>query len=376
MGRNEMLKRFSVSNFKNFEGKVTLALDNPAGYGFNTQVVREGIITKGLVCGANGSGTSNLGLALLDITIHLTDRKGSQPSYDPYLNLDSKKPEAEFEYVFEFEGSEVIYRYAKTSASDLVYEKLVVGDREVLGYDFARRSGYVELEGAEALQITSPLPGATDPRSRVKFVCNHATLQDDAENRACAAFMRYVDRMVMFSSLPEGGYQGLPVGEESPTQGIIRAEGVEGFRRFLRDQGIDYDLRAVDVNGQKELYCRYRNASVPFASVASAGTRALALFYHWFERLSDASLVFIDDFDAFYHFELAERIVLMLRDLEGTQVFLTTHNTDLLSNDLLRPDAYFYLRDGLLDSLNHLTDKELRRAHNLQKLFKAGSFDR
>ena len=65
----------------------------------------------------------------------------------------------------------------------------------------------------------------------------------------------------------------------------------------------------------------------------------------------------------------------MLRDLRETQVFLTTHNTDLLSNDLLRPDAYFYIQNGALNSLDRLSQKELRSAHNLQKMFKAGSFD-
>ncbi|MFR7749472.1 MAG: hypothetical protein ACLU1W_01220 [Collinsella sp.] len=65
----------------------------------------------------------------------------------------------------------------------------------------------------------------------------------------------------------------------------------------------------------------------------------------------------------------------MLRDLEGVQVFITTHNTDLLTNDLMRPDVYFILKEGEIRSLEKLTPKELRLAHNLQKMFKAGAFD-
>ena len=57
------------------------------------------------------------------------------------------------------------------------------------------------------------------------------------------------------------------------------------------------------------------------------------------------------------------------------QVILTTHNTDLLSNDLLRPDCFFWLRDEKISSLADLTEKEIRKAHNLQKMFKAGAFN-
>lgn len=370
-----MLKRFSVTNFKNFESKLSFVLDNPANYGFNTQVVRDGIKAKGLIYGINGSGKSNLGLALFDIIIHLTDKERIQPKYHPYLNLDSKKDMAEFEYVFEFNGYEVDYRYGKTAGTELAYERLIIGGEEVLAYDFARRSGHVELAGAESLQITPLLPDATDTLSRVKLVKGNAILQDNPINRAFMSFMAFVDRMLMFYSLDQNGYQGLSVGGDNITQGIIRAGKLKEFEGFLRAQGLEYDLASVDINGQQELYCRYRNTSVPFMSVASTGTRSLALFYYWYIRMSEASFVFIDEFDAFYHFELAEQIVKMLRDLEGVQIFLTTHNTDLLSNELLRPDAYFYLRNGSLDTLDRLSEKELRSAHNLQKMFKAGSFN-
>ena len=83
----------------------------------------------------------------------------------------------------------------------------------------------------------------------------------------------------------------------------------------------------------------------------------------------------MDEFDAFYHFELAESIVKKLKEFTDTQIILTTHNTDLLSNDILRPDCYYWLNNGIVKPFNRLTDKELRQAHNLQKMYKAGAFD-
>lgn len=91
--------------------------------------------------------------------------------------------------------------------------------------------------------------------------------------------------------------------------------------------------------------------------------------------MQEASFVYIDEFDAFYHFELSWNVVEELRELRGIQIFTTTHNTDLMTNDLLRPDCYFKIKDNQILSLADLTDKELRKAHNLQKMYKAGAFD-
>ena len=80
--------------------------------------------------------------------------------------------------------------------------------------------------------------------------------------------------------------------------------------------------------------------------------------------------VFIDEFDAFYHFELSESVQRHLKQISGVQIFTTTHNTDLMSNDLLRPDSYFLLENNRIQDISELTEKELRQARNLQKMYK------
>lgn len=91
--------------------------------------------------------------------------------------------------------------------------------------------------------------------------------------------------------------------------------------------------------------------------------------------MEKASLVYIDEFDAFYHFELSKEVQKLLNKLKRVQIFTTTHNTDLMSNDLLRPDCYFLLHDYKITSLSKLTDKKIRKAHYLQKMYKAGVFN-
>lgn len=370
-----MLKKFSVTNFKNFDHKVTFDLGNPANYSFNSEIIKNGIKTKGIFLGINGSGKSNFALALFDIILHLTDKERILEKYNPYLNLGSNKKVAEFEYLFVFDGIDVLYRYKKTGPLDLVSESLSINGNEVLKYDFGTKEGYVSLKGAENLQLSSKLTSETDKLSRVKVVRSNALLQDNIINRAFSSFMSFVDSMLMFYSLDERGYQGLSVGADRLSDGIVEAGKLKGLEEFLRKEGIDYNLVSSNTNGVQEIYCKFGKSMVNIFEIASTGTKSLILLYYWYIKMNKASLVFIDEYDAFYHFALSKNIVEMLKEITDVQIFLSTHNTDLISNDLLRPDVYFEISNNAINTFDKSTSKELRSAHNLQKMYKAGAFD-
>lgn len=370
-----MLKRFTVTNFKNFKNTTTFALDQPANYEFNSEIVKNNCITKGIIFGINGSGKSNLALALFDVVLHLTDKEKLFDKYQFYLNMDSDQPTADFEYVFEFDKTEVIYRYKKALPGFLVQESLTIAGKEVVFYDYVLQEGFAKLEGAETMQLKSMLTQGVDTLSRVKYIKSNAILKDNEVNRAFISFVKFVDNMLMFYSLDQNRYQGFYLGGDTYTQGIIRENKIKEFEDFLKEHGVDYRLIVSLLNGQQELFCQFKNGIAPFMSVASTGTRSLALFYYWYIKMSTASFVYVDEYDAFYHFELAQTLVELVKELDSTQVFFSTHNTDLLSNDLLRPDAFFQIKDNQIHTFDKIAQKELRRAHNIQKMYKAGTFD-
>jgi AAA15 family ATPase/GTPase len=121
------------------------------------------------------------------------------------------------------------------------------------------------------------------------------------------------------------------------------------------------------------LLCEYGKEKIPFDVIASTGTHALMLLYFWIQRMNEASLVFIDEFDAFYHFELSYEVCKRLFSL-NCQVFTSSHNTYLMTNDLLRPDCNFILRDNKIKALCDCTQKELRFAHNIEKIYRGNGF--
>ena len=367
-----MLKRFSVENFKGFKDKITFDIGSPSNYGFHSEIIEGGCITKCIIYCINGSGKSNLGLAIFDVILHLTEKQKLLQSYDFYLNMSGRKSFAEFEYTFIFDGHELVYRYSKTNVDAFREESLSIDGEEVIYYDFQAKDGFTSLEGSDTLNVSIK---NESPISRVKYVNSNSILVDNVQNQVFKKFIDFVDRMLLFYSLDSRGYEGFMNGSEGIAEGIVNAGKVQDFQEFLKENDIDYSLYECEVDGRKAIYCHFDNKDADFFKIASTGTRSLALFYYWYIRMKKASFVFIDEFDAFYHFELSEAVQKRVNEISGVQVFTTTHNTDLMNNDLLRPDCYFLLKGNKIKALSERTAKELRQAHNLQKMYKAGAFN-
>ena len=83
----------------------------------------------------------------------------------------------------------------------------------------------------------------------------------------------------------------------------------------------------------------------------------------------------MDEFDAFYHFDLAKNVLKYIIAMDNIQAVFTTHNSYLASNDIMRPDCYFTLKNGKLTSFVDSTEREIREGHNLEKLLRNGEFD-
>ena len=104
------------------------------------------------------------------------------------------------------------------------------------------------------------------------------------------------------------------------------------------------------------------------------GKEVMPLVRQQYPALAKEQFVFIDEFDSFYHHELSAAVVEQLKKIKS-QVILTTHNVSVMSNEILRPDCYFVMSKTEVSPLYLKTSKELREAHNLGKMYKAGSFN-
>lgn len=369
-----MLAKFKVSNFKSFDKDFLFDLTDISGYNFNAECIKDGLVNNALVYGHNGVGKSNLGLAIFDIIEHLTDQEKNENEYSEYLNGYNKSSYADFFYEFLINSKKVNYEYKKSDYKTIVYEKFSINDEVLVEIDRnISNIATINFKGAETLKSDIK----NNELSVLKYVKNNSILDDNSTNNTFLEFFKFVDGMLFFRSLRKNMYLGLEKNNKrNSIDDIIENNNVEDFNSFLNEAGIDCKLKVVEELDTKTLVFDFDGNYITFHKIASHGTWALTLFYYWFQKIREKTIVsflFIDEFDAFYHHELSALIVKKLKDT-GVQFVLTTHNTSIITNDLLRPDCYFLMNKRHIKSLSRSTSKELREAHNIEKMYKAGSF--
>ena len=146
-----MLIEFKVEGFKNFEKELVFDLSKTRNYNFNENAIKDGIVKTGLIYGINGSGKSNLGSAIFDIILHLTDKEKIINLYDYYLNLTNTNIMAKFYYKFKFGNDILEYEYQKDKPQNLVSEVVKINNKLIAEYDYLTNKFELNLEGTKNL---------------------------------------------------------------------------------------------------------------------------------------------------------------------------------------------------------------------------------
>lgn len=370
-----MIKKFSVRNFKNFKEKLTLDFSKTRDYAFNQHLIKNGLVNKMLLYGPNNSGKSNLGAAIMDITTHLTDNYGTDNLiYTYYLNGDFVDEVVEFKYEFLFEGKEITYSYKKNSKMKLLIEELREDDKLLFKYNYENGNYENNIKEAQTLIISNKDNSLKPTMSVLKYI--YANTLYWPMDSAVKLLMDFVNNMLWFRSLKHNEFMGVIPNREDLHDYIINNKLLDDFKKFLKECGQDYNLCEIYEGGKSVIGVEYKNYKARFESVASTGTQSLWLFYYWMNRTKNISFVFLDEFDAFYHYELSAYILNYVNEKSNFQSILTSHNTYLIDNELMRPDCYCILKEGKLTNFADSTEKTIRQAHNLEKMMLGGEFEK
>ncbi len=385
-----MLKCFKVNNYKNFKNTVEIDFGKVGGYKFNQECINSGKISKGIIYGRNATGKTNLGMAIIDIRSIILGISMYFRRKDRILNADSNDKYASFYYEFEIDGKCIVYSYKKNNKNELCLEMLKVDNEEIFSVNFEEKKlncNNLSLINAETIQLDKYAEVIKNNNIEdieedvinqiplLRFILNNAALPVDSP---LLKLEDYVERMKFNSVTQQILRRGVRL-EESFTDFLSLKNNLRDFEKFLNEMGVKCELQLVKtVEGHYELFFGYNNL-IPFYETASSGTLSLATFYRrYIAIMGEPSFVFMDEFDAFYHYEMAEKLVDYLKTrYRECQVLLTTHNTNLMTNQLMRPDCLFILsRNGRLTALCDATERELREGHNLEKLYIGGEFEK
>ena len=363
-----MLTKFAVKNYRGFSDRIEWDLSNPSNYTFNTFAIKDGIVKNGIIYGPNGSGKSNLALALFDIILHLTQKSRNQHQMDTIINVYHPNDLMSFEYTFRFGQNAIEYYYSKDLLG-IVKEKLIL-DGEVL-FNLENNTLYIESdEFPMAEDIKKQLANSSNKVSILGYLWSVYPL---TSVHPLKKMKEFVDGMLLFWNHEERGFAGLEDGISYIEEYIISNKLIDDFSQFLKSiSNQDFKFKTANA-GDKQLICDIGDG-VPFSKIRSTGTSSLTLLYFWSQKMSKATFVMIDEFDAFYHFDLSFKVCQKLFSY-ANQIFVTSHNTYLMTNDLLRPDCNFIINKSQIKSLNLCTEKELRWGNNIEKMYRGNAFE-
>lgn len=382
-----MLMKFEVKNYKNFNEQIAIDFSKVGGYQFNEDCLSNQIISKMIIYGRNATGKTNLGRALMDITNNFSSFRLIRLQEGNYLNADSQKPFAEFIYTFQFDKDKLVYKYRNFSEFKIYDEELWLNEIRCFYYNFdTKESDFKNLNYLEADTIIID-----------RYLHSSITNEDEEDEEQTLPFMRwlisntalpgnsillklddYVKRMAFITVSSSVVHRGPRRIYDSFFDTLANKEALKDFEDFLNIMGIDCRLIIKKLpDGQYQLYFKH-DKLVPFFENASSGTLSLTNLYRRFEIGKAASMMYVDEFDAFYHYEMSDKVIgFFKKKYPACQIILTTHNTNLMTNRLMRPDCLFILsQKGRLTALCDATQRELREGHNLEKMYISGEFER
>lgn len=379
----KMIRTFSVKNYKNFRETLTIDFTKVREYHYNAYCVKNDLISKMIVYGKNAVGKSNLGTALQDIVYTTVLSPYGYLRNDKYLYKNANaetKDLVEFQYSLLIDNKVIDYMYAKKNEMTVVAEQFFVDGTLIFAYDTLKGTSdfsNVALVNAGGLDWDGFLDMAvngekaenenTGNPTALRYIM-YNTVQN--EHGIIYQLRQFINGMRFSDSVKISTY-----GMSSTGKTLLEDENLQKFQDFLNEYGVACDLIALEKpDGEKDIYFDYAKP-LHFWGNMSSGTAALTKFYLNYLYGNKPTFVFIDEFDAYYHFELSEKIVDLLETQFDCQVILTTHNTNLLSNSIMRPDCFMILDHGKLTPICDATNRELRQGHNLEKLYKNGEFD-
>lgn len=357
-----MLKKFTVSNYKNFKDEISLDFSKIGEYSFNVDC-----LSIRLIYGRNATGKTNFGRALLDIKILLYGMQSS--------GLINEDGAAKFKYEFKFGNDEVVYKYSRFSNTELCDEELYINGEAIFKCDF--KNSKFDFQGLSIISAETVNTNRYVNKDEMdneyvlpflRWLINNTAFSDDS---VLIQLFEYVRKMGMITVGNDLLYSN-----RNFLENLKNPVYLHNFEDFLNLMGIECKLVLQELpDGQVELYFAHKKL-VPFYSTASSGTLALTSLYQ--KIVSNLSLIYLDDFAAFYHYEIAEKLISFIKNkYPECQFIMTSHNTNLMTNKIMRPDCLFILSSkGTLTALCDATERELREGHNLEKMYISGEFEK
>lgn len=369
-----MLAKMYLTNFLSFKERTEIDL-TASKYSIlgKTNVYKSEILKGVLFIGPNASGKSN---ALKGLSFIIKMIKGEGVSFNRYRCLFSDNPIITIEYEFIFESKKVEYAIEYNIQTNSISENLKIDEITVL-----KRTGNTgELRIGQSVTTDDQVDSETLFLRTASF--NTGRFPQEPTLRKLMDFLQNSYIIDEYNWDARVGRTITRYAEEF---------GVEKINKYLTafkyDFSMEYGSESEGAGlkltlGADNKMVFLKRKSFPFPNVLineSQGNQVFAdLLPHLIRVIENAGMLIVDEFGNSFHNKLAEKIIsFFMENAKNSQIFITSHHTNLVSNSVFRPDQInlitFLNTSG--SNVKRLSQFKPREAQNLEKMYLGGMFE-
>lgn len=369
-----MLVKMYLTNFLSFKERTEFDF-TASKYSIlgTTNVYKNEMLKGALLIGPNASGKSNV---LKGLSFIIKMIKGEGTEFSAYKCFFSRNPIITVEYEFIFGNKKVHYVIEYNVQENSILELLKIDDVIVL----QRNRNRGELRIGQTVTIDEQIDSETLFLRIASF--NTGRFPQEPTLRKLMDFLQNSYIIDGYNLLAPFGKTITRYAEEFGVEKINKY--LEAFKYdFFVEYGSESEgegLRISIGSDKKAVFLKRRNFPIPNIIVnESQGNQVFAdLLPNLISVIENSGMLIIDEFGNSLHNKLAEKIIkFFMESAYDSQIFITSHHTNLISNSVFRPDQVdlisFHEKDGSI--VKRLSQFKPREAQNLEKMYLGGMFE-
>lgn len=369
-----MLKKMYLTNFMSFKERTEFDFTASKYSILGGKNVSDNNVLKGaLLIGPNASGKSNV---LKGLSFIIKMIKGEGASFSNYRCFFSKNPITILEYEFLFNNKEVKYVIEYNTRTNSISENLKIDNITVL-----QRNGNVgELRIGENVTTDDQLDSQTLFLRTASF--NTGRFPQEPTLRQLMDFLQN-------SYIIDGYNMGATFGNAITK--YAEEHGVDKINKYLDEFNYDFvveygsesegaGLKIVVGSEKKAVFLKRRSYPIPNIIInESQGNQVFAdLLPNLIRVIESSGMLIIDEFGNSLHNKLSEKVIrFFMENAKTSQIFITSHHTNLISNSVFRPDQIDLItfKDMQGSQVKRVSEFKPREAQNLEKMYLGGMFE-
>lgn len=369
-----MLKKMYLTNFMSFKERTEFDFTASKYSILGGKNVSDNNVLKGaLLIGPNASGKSNV---LKGLSFIIKMIKGEGASFSNYRCFFSKNPITILEYEFLFNNKEVKYVIEYNTRTNSISENLKIDNITVL-----QRNGNVgELRIGENVTTDDQLDSQTLFLRTASF--NTGRFPQEPTLRQLMDFLQN-------SYVIDGYNMGATFGNAITK--YAEEHGVDKINKYLDEFNYDFvveygsesegaGLKIVVGSEKKAVFLKRRSYPIPNIIInESQGNQVFAdLLPNLIRVIENSGMLIIDEFGNSLHNKLSEKVIrFFMENAKTSQIFITSHHTNLISNSVFRLDQIDLItfKDMQGSQVKRVSEFKPREAQNLEKMYLGGMFE-